>query len=189
MSEKVDRRIAKTKKALKTALAELLEKKDLHSISIKELTDLADIHRGTFYTHFQDIYDLFEQIENEVFDKISAEMVFDPAHDYTRFFIFLFDFAEQNSTSFRILYSPHSPNNFHARFCSFFEENLINVCLADEKDITRETIPESWKYLTRYSSAGFISLLEMWIQSDFKYPKNELIALAKKIDTLIDTLY
>lgn len=188
MSEKIDRRISKTKKSLKTALAELLARKSLHNISVKELTEIADIHRGTFYTHYQDIYDLFQQIENEVFEKISEELKFDPAHNYTGFFTFLFDFAEKNTTSFKVLYSTHSDSSFHNRFCSFFEEKLTDVCLADE-DMTAETMPERWKYLIHYSSAGFISLLERWIQSGFEYPKAELVELAKEIDLTLDSLY
>lgn len=75
-----DRRIKKTKKALCEALAQLLINKDLSDITIKELTDTADIHRATFYAHYQDIYDLYEQIEESVINEIDSIIVSDPTH-------------------------------------------------------------------------------------------------------------
>lgn len=188
MSKKIDRRALKTRKALKHALADLLLEKELRNISIRELTDKADIHRGTFYSHYQDIYDLFEQIENEVFEKISDYVIFDPAHDYKNSFIQLFNFVEENATSFKILYSNSSDNTFHNRFCEFFEKKVTEVCLTDE-DMTIETMPIRWKHLIHYSSSGFISLVEMWIQSNFSYPKEDLIQITIEIDSTLDTLY
>ena len=53
-----DRRIRKSKKALQEALIRLLSKKSIGEITIKELTDEADVHRGTFYHHYADAMDL-----------------------------------------------------------------------------------------------------------------------------------
>ncbi len=54
-----DRRKRKTKALLRQTLTRLLLEKDLKDITISELTELADINRGTFYLHYRDIYDLF----------------------------------------------------------------------------------------------------------------------------------
>lgn len=67
---KIDRRVRKTKESLRQALITLLKEKSLKSISVQELADEADINRGTFYLHYTDIYDLYEQIENEVIQEI-----------------------------------------------------------------------------------------------------------------------
>lgn len=66
-----DRRIRKTKQALKSSLAVLLEQKDIRDISVQELASLADLNRTTFYLHYKDIYDLQQQIENEAAGKIN----------------------------------------------------------------------------------------------------------------------
>ena len=67
MAEKIDRRIRKTKALLSQGLIQLMEEKEIRDISVKELTDLADINRGTFYLHYNDIYDLLIQMEDELF--------------------------------------------------------------------------------------------------------------------------
>ena len=50
-----DRRTRRTKKLLTDAFLELLSSKKLNEITIKELCDKADINRGTFYLHYQDM--------------------------------------------------------------------------------------------------------------------------------------
>ena len=59
----VDRRVRKTKKQLRQGLTQLLQTKNINEISVRELSDLVDINRGTFYLHYRDIYDLLDQIE------------------------------------------------------------------------------------------------------------------------------
>ncbi|MBQ9482873.1 MAG: TetR family transcriptional regulator [Ruminiclostridium sp.] len=61
MNEKpVDRRTLKTKKLIRDALAVLMTDRELQKVTVKDITDLADINRGTFYKHYLDVYDLYE---------------------------------------------------------------------------------------------------------------------------------
>ena len=57
-----DRRVRKTKKQLRLALMELLAEKSAKSISVRELTERADINRGTFYIHYRDVGDLLQRL-------------------------------------------------------------------------------------------------------------------------------
>ena len=66
-----DERVIKTKKLIKTALSELIQEKGFDHVSITDLTQRANINRGTFYLHYQDKYDLLEKFENEVLDDIN----------------------------------------------------------------------------------------------------------------------
>ena len=49
-----DRRIRKTRNAIKNGLAELLLEKSIGDISVRELTEKVDLNRGTFYLHYKD---------------------------------------------------------------------------------------------------------------------------------------
>jgi AcrR family transcriptional regulator len=62
----MDRRTAYTRMVIKDSLYELLGKKHLPQITVKELCELADINRATFYRNYQDIYDLFEKLEEQL---------------------------------------------------------------------------------------------------------------------------
>jgi AcrR family transcriptional regulator len=61
----MDLRIVKTKNAIRTAFLALRSKQALEKIKVKRLCELAVINKTTFYKHYQDIYALSEEIENE----------------------------------------------------------------------------------------------------------------------------
>lgn len=61
----MDLRTERTKRSIINAFIELRTKKPLEKITIKELSELAYINKATFYSHYHDIYDLSEQLENE----------------------------------------------------------------------------------------------------------------------------
>ena len=58
----MDLRERKTKRAIKDAFLQLRVKKPLERIRVKELSELAQISKATFYLHYKDIYDLSEQL-------------------------------------------------------------------------------------------------------------------------------
>lgn len=61
----MDLRIERTKKCIRDAFIELRKVKPIEKITVKELAALACINKATFYSHYTDIYDLSEQLENE----------------------------------------------------------------------------------------------------------------------------
>lgn len=61
----MDLRTERTKRSIINAFIELRSKKSLEKITIKELSELAFINKATFYSHYKDIYDLSEQLEDE----------------------------------------------------------------------------------------------------------------------------
>lgn len=61
-----DKRVIRTKKAIKAALFRIMEEKDISSISISELTQEANVNRRTFYTHYRNITDILDEIEGDL---------------------------------------------------------------------------------------------------------------------------
>lgn len=66
----MDLREKKTKRSIYNAFLELRSRKSLEKITIKELAELAEISKATFYLHYKDIYDLSEQLQQELLLKI-----------------------------------------------------------------------------------------------------------------------
>ena len=62
----MDLRKQRTKNSIINAFIQLRAKKPLEKITVTELAELAYINKATFYTYYQDIYDLSEQLEDEV---------------------------------------------------------------------------------------------------------------------------
>lgn len=61
-----DKRVIRTKKAIKAALFRIMGNKDISSITISELTAKANVNRRTFYTHYRNITDILDEIESDL---------------------------------------------------------------------------------------------------------------------------
>ncbi|WP_395319432.1 TetR/AcrR family transcriptional regulator [Fructilactobacillus frigidiflavus] len=59
---------------IKKAFVTLINEKGIREMNVTDITRLAGIGRGTFYTHFTDISDLLENIETELLDKLEADL-------------------------------------------------------------------------------------------------------------------
>ena len=66
----MDLRIQKTKTSIINSFLTLRSKKPLERITVKELSNAAQINKATFYLHYKDIYDLSEALENELFENV-----------------------------------------------------------------------------------------------------------------------
>ena len=62
----MDLRVLKTKKNIRDAFLELRKNLSLEEIKVNALCEKAMVNKTTFYNHYQDIYELSEELENEV---------------------------------------------------------------------------------------------------------------------------
>lgn len=60
-----DKRVVRTKKAIRGALFRIMENKDIADITISELTAEANVNRRTFYTHYRNITDILTEVETD----------------------------------------------------------------------------------------------------------------------------
>ena len=94
IERKTDLRVVKTQKAIKDAFKEMVMEMDASQITVKELTERAQIHRKTFYLHYTTIEALFEDIMKdlsedycELIDQTAPDAPFDEVNRV--FFTFL----------------------------------------------------------------------------------------------------
>lgn len=79
MEQKSDLRVTKTRRPIKAAFLELVQTKPGQKITVTELAKRAEISKGTFYLHYLDIYNLYNQMVEETVAKIAGS--FDPYPD------------------------------------------------------------------------------------------------------------
>ena len=79
MEQKSDLRVTKTRQLIKATYLELVQAKPVQKITVTELAKRAEISKGTFYLHYLDIYDLYNQMVEETVAKIAGS--FDPYPD------------------------------------------------------------------------------------------------------------
>ncbi len=68
----MDLRVKRTKQNITNAFLALRSQKPLERISVKELAELAEINKATFYLHYRDVYDLSNQLEDELLERCLA---------------------------------------------------------------------------------------------------------------------
>ena len=109
------RNAERTKKWIRRAFTELMaEKKDIEKISVTELAERADISKTTFYYHYEDIYAVAEEFENELIDalkEIGKGAAAQPLNieEYTHG---IFSFLKANEESYRMVMGASSPRLF-----------------------------------------------------------------------------
>jgi len=65
---------AQTRKRLMDAFWELYREKRIEQITVGAVAKAAGLNRGTFYTYFTDIYDLLEQLEEELLSQVIEQL-------------------------------------------------------------------------------------------------------------------
>ena len=90
----------RTKKMIRAAFVELLgEKKNMETITVGELAERADIAKSTFYNHYDDVYAVAEEFENELIAKLSAvldEIELERSSEYESYFRKVIEFLKMN---------------------------------------------------------------------------------------------
>lgn len=182
-SEKLDRRVRKTRALLQKGLIQLMGEKDIKDISVKELSDLADINRGTFYLHYNDIYDMLGKIEdelfvefNEILDRNFTEVTV--AHSPGPALLEIFTFLEHNKDLARVMIGPHGDLAFVNRLKELVKERLEHLF---EKE---ETMFRNFEYYYSFIVSGCIGVIETWLDSAAPRQPEEMAALCS---TMIGT--
>ena len=176
--KKEDRRVRRTKKLLTQALTELLQKKQVSEITVKELTDLADMNRGTFYLYYKDIYDMLEKIEDEMFRKLDDIAQNHEHGDLTQqvkpILLDLFRFISENQEMCRVLLSPNGDMNFLPRLyeairerCHEFWEDQVG-CL-NEKE---------FDYRYSFVVFGCAGMIRAWVNRNCQETDMQMAELA-----------
>lgn len=69
-----DKRVIKTKNAIKKAFMELMYQKDINKITVSDIAEHALINRSTFYLHYSDVLAVWKEIEDDLADQISEDV-------------------------------------------------------------------------------------------------------------------
>lgn len=125
---KNDRRALKTKTALKEALASLLVEKELRHISVRELSDKAKVHRVTFYKHYYDVNELYDQLENEVLTELGLLFMKFYENPSKSFGKELMDYIAQNPKIFKMIFTPNNTGlTLDNRKRAAYNKHIVNT--------------------------------------------------------------
>lgn len=174
---KVDRRVRKTKSQLRQALTTLLLKKSFSEITVREISELADVNRGTFYTHYRDTADLLYQLENAFLDKLRDINVTVIRQDWEEAtYVYLeevFLLCYDNADIYTALVRNNGDQDFQARFVSvlrnqFLRSFLENVCRTEER------VKEMYCV---YIVQGMLAMVSLWLDTGMRETPEQMAKL------------
>ncbi|WP_314728313.1 TetR/AcrR family transcriptional regulator [Bacillus sp. Marseille-Q3570] len=149
----------------------LLKEKPISSITIKEICELADINRSTFYAHFGDQYDLLHFIEEEFIEDMVATLTEynfskeDEAYQMTEK---LFEYIADKSEICQTLLSENSDIHFQKKGMMITKEFIFkNLMIENQLD------QETFEYISIYFVSGSIYVIKKWLENGMnKTPKD-----------------
>lgn len=169
---KKDLRVIKTKAHLQEALLQLLKEKALDKITISELCKRANVNRGTFYLHYQDIPELF----GEYFEELTADLrkaYYEPyvltdnkIENLLPDMVRIFHHVEKYKDFYKVVFDRKTPLMYYYQLFDTIRTYLnesISVDLGEDLD-----------YMLSFQANAIIGFIIQWVQSDFDRTPNEL---------------
>ncbi|CAN2254590.1 TetR/AcrR family transcriptional regulator [Bacillus vallismortis] len=173
---KVDPRIRRTNQYLRDALIALLKEKDANSITIQEITEKADLTRGTFYLHYQDKQDFLFQSMTEVLDdlirqvkpKTPVEPVSIDEDHPPLSFVKLFEYIHEHAEYFQVMLSDRGLPQFRSLMAEFVQKRIYEELLSSIKESDKALqVPK--EILISYITSAHIGVICSWLESGMKY--------------------
>ena len=166
------RRVRITKRLMKEALLELLEKNELADISVTAICKTANVHRSTFYDHYRAPADLLRDTEQDLLDRIPIpQPMTDPA-DQDRIIeasTAFFEFVKENKKACRILFGESADSGFSARLVEF-------LCSAG-LPVRADADEAKSRFISLYIANGTVGMMREWIRGDFRMSSREIAEL------------
>ena len=157
-----NRRVKMTKSMMKEALLELLEKKPLDKITVKDVCENADVNRSTFYSYYESIEQLLLEIEDDVLNQLPMYPDSPEGYSHENFLSALedfFDYVRNNERLFRILIVQRDSSSFNNRLVNTIMEKYRSVLKTEDELIAR--------YAYVYCASGVIGILKEWLNGKF----------------------
>lgn len=177
-----DRRARRSRKLLKESLLELMKRKSFSDISVRDVTDAADMNRATFYLHYSGTAELLQSVEEDLLAELQSLV---DAHMQETFavgsvapvFEPVLDFAVEHRETCTILFASSEASGFFQAIQRLVHENGAPLV----RTWFRPADPRLTDYLLNFLAWGFIGLLSEWFEKDMALPKAELLAAAQRM--------
>ena len=167
----------KSKLAISQSLIEILQRKPLDLITIKELTEKAHVGRTAFYNNFKNLEDVLKYIyrnaHHEIFNDKFKDLTYQYSDNYIKDMI---DFFDKNSQLLNVL--------FKWNLIDIIAKYNTNLVLSYAKNYDDEIIRNNSFYFTCFTSVTIFNICLLWITKEKKESKEELFNLIKYFQNL-----
>lgn len=166
----------KTRKLIKKTFAELMnEKKELDKITVTELVKRADITRSTFYTHYDDIYEVVNDYQLETIELlVSDDKILNSIQDIYHYFDEIFECLKKNEDIYKMLLVSKGSLEFLEELKKLAGEKIYHAL---------QNIIKNNQYLeldVSFYMSGVISELVKYFREQSDYSLEEIMVNSKR---------
>ena len=180
MEKKENRKSRYTKMVIRESLMELMKGKSILSVSVKDICDLADISRSTFYDHYKDQYDLLKQIEDETLayfeDMLDSYKDKQTKKETNQMLEEMLTYIANNGNTIQVLLSEYGDIGFQKKLLYHFVMHNQITKYFSEKQHNDETKP----YYSVFLVHGAIGLIQHWLKENMAMPVPQLAKMMMK---------
>ncbi|WP_141503966.1 TetR/AcrR family transcriptional regulator [Paenibacillus luteus] len=171
MEAQTDRRIRRTRQAIKAAFVALILEMGYEAVTIIDITSRADYNRGTFYNHFAGKEELFREIHDDFLRGI-AEALLDPYEgmervDATKIYpstLLLCEHIEKQKDEFVALLSVDK--GLGLALCDVLRQSMrTDMHIEMEKNDP----PVDYEIMLSYRMSATVGVIMYWADTNFKY--------------------
>lgn len=184
----IDRRIIRTKVAIREALVSLIDEKGFDALSVKDITIRADINRGTFYLHYRDKFDLLEQTEAEIVQEVASIILqanslsladFHRTQQPLPVMVKMFEYFKENALLVRAVFGIKGDIAFQIQLRKAIEKNLSQVGFF--VGIKSENFLVPSEYLIAYVIAAHLGVVQIWLKKGCVETPEEMALILSKL--------
>ena len=162
---KVDPRVRRTRRMLRVALVSLILEKDYASISIKEITDRAEVAYITFYRHYESLDQLLMEVLDEGLAELMNHIETLAKQSETSALEtegrLIFEYIEQKADLFRILFKSQSVTRVRKKVVRNIATIFQKSCLP----LTRLGNEVTVAITSNHIATSLLSLIEWWLDN------------------------
>ena len=179
-----DRRAKRSRRLMKESLLTLMQQKPFQDISARDITEEADLNRGTFYLHYPDTQALLDSVKNDIIAEVQqlVDSHLEDIKDSSSIepvLLPILDYVFKNRDTIRLLLHNSNADVYLDKFHSLIYKN----CLDYVKDRFSIADPDQLNYFLSFVSFGIMAMIKEWASQGMTLPKQKLIAYA---DAMMD---
>jgi AcrR family transcriptional regulator len=179
-TNRVDRRVERTRNTLHRALLDLVTEKPYDKITVQEIIDRANIGRSTFYAHFKDKDDLLQAGMRDLKFDIRSGLSDENAPNVLISVQHIFEHAAENYRPYRALMS----NTGLHRMRKSTDQSIAAAFLEHLETAHKQgqiEIPVPPIVLAQFIAGALHAMLMWWLEEQMPYPPAEMDAMFNRI--------
>jgi len=171
-----DRRVIRTRRLLRQALLELMGDKTYEKITIRDLTDRADIGYATFFRHYDGVDDLMLEIFTAIIEELESSAGREGEGYFEREGLLIFQNVAQNTSLYRGILGSRA---FNRRLRAHVQGMMVAHLKSHAGVVTSTPIPLEVAALHMVSS--LLGLVEWWLEHKMQLPVERMAAIYDRL--------